>query len=248
MPNPSFSSRDELRDLYHELAYGQVGGTSNTPVPYYKSVLKVFFPKKQMDWRVETYEREFPAEPRAKSDRGEIRAAVSRRFVEFTRGLLYNPQVTTQPRAYSSEWALTFKVDCDLSLRKYGSLDPAIDAYLGDRSALAGFRNARPPAPEPEEPRDPDKNLGGRPRKYSNAQDLLERYGTKTKDGTWKITDESTLWILAHGSILNDDESFTHDEYRDPVTANVVGGLEDLAIEDEPTLLHFGNDREGGGE
>lgn len=92
----------------------------------------------------------------------------------------------------------------------------------------------------------PERNLGGRPRKHTNAEDLLDRYAKKTDEGSWDLTDETVTWVLANGSLLNDDTTWTPESYRPAWIARAKGGLIDVNHEGEEFDLDFGlNEEEG---
>lgn len=124
---------------------------------------------------------------------------------------LYGGTPTATMRQVGTEWALVFKIDCDMAREKYGSIDYAFPHYLNpdnlsDRmKALkakveqsVAARAAAPAAPERRQVR----------RRKPNSADMLKRYG---KDP------EAANWINANRAALDEDESFTRDAVGDMV-------------------------------
>lgn len=227
MSNPTFSSMEALRSLYEELSFN--------PVPYYKTLVRVRLPKKAYVERSVVHLRSEHADLSVANWRGAVAVDKVRTFKEINAGALYVPATTGQTAELTPEMALIFKIDCDLARKKTGSIDPALAHYIAD-SAIRTGRAGNPRKIQAEREklerardtrRERGMDVGGRPRKYTNSQDLLARYGKKKKGG-WDLEDEVTAFILANAETLDASTDFAYDEYRDPVMANRIDGVEDL--------------------
>lgn len=220
MASAIVNKMEELRNLYEEL--------SLKPVPYYKSYIRVRYPKKAFQDHMVVHLHEQHQELNTNHYKDAIGIDRIHRFVEFNVGTLYTCPTSTADREMNMEWSLIFKIDCDLAKKKTGSIDAALAHYVSDsllktsplystnrllESRAKLEKNLVDPYEEMEK-----KNLGGRPRKYTNTEDLLEKYGTKI-DGVWDESDMVTGWILENRDVLDSSTEFFHDEYRSPVEA-----------------------------
>jgi hypothetical protein len=226
---PSFATLDELRQLYEEL--------SAKHCPYYKSLVRVKLSKKSFVTRTIVHSGPH-ADLDPKSHRGAVAVEVVSRHGEYTIGTLYTPQVSSCPRKMSPEWAVIFKIDCDLSRKKTGDIGPALAHYV----SAAGVERA----PEVRRlrqklQREPRKGEG-RPLglKSHPVGDLLLRYGKK-KGGAWDQEDFLTAWILANADALMKNRSFMGEKYREPTLVFASFGLDEIEMEDEgPSRIDYG--------
>lgn len=231
-PLPIFKTYAELRRLYKEL--------SAEPRPLYKypdASVRVAGGHVRRT-RIRQTDERLGFQPRIYRDSsGRAHEHV---FVEWTYGSLYTPQLSSGIGSLTTEWALCFKIDCDLARQKTGSIESAFAHYVSDAVAArdASVADAREALNAIAEAR---VGAGGRPRK-TNADDLLDRYGRKTPDGSWDLTDETTRWILANADALNQDTSFSWEHYRSQIFAHRVDGVEEIAIFDDRIVLDFGPD------
>jgi hypothetical protein len=158
--------------------------------------------------------------------------------VEKTIGLLYGPQVSTQPQHYGSEWALCFKIDCDLAMKKTGSIDAVLREYLTGSDK----RRRVSPTPQYDELTLIKREAGakgGRPPKPASLE-LLEKHGRKV-DGVWDRDCALTAWLLDNMTEIDSSEEFTSDEYRSgPQGMQFYGGLIDAAPDSSRPVEYWG--------
>lgn len=220
---PASSSIEELRTLYEEL--------SAKREPYYKTLIRIWYPKKEFVEETVVHSRKEHVDLSPKNHPGCIRVECISSTTEWTMGGLYCAGVSTQRGVISSEWALIFKIDCDLARQKTGSIDAALVHYINkqtaeedtpvserirrDREKLERVRRAREMAARASK-----EWRGGRYKETTNSVDLLQRYGRKSLDGKYDTSDAATAWILANAKTLDEDESFTYDKYRSSVDAH----------------------------
>lgn len=214
---------EELRNLYEEL--------SMKPTPYYKSYIRVRYPKKDFHDHMIVHLHKDHEELKVSNYRDAIGIDRTHTFVEINVGTLYTCPTSTADREMNMEWSLIFKIDCDLAKKKTGSIDSALAHYVSDsliktspaystnkllESRAKLEKNLVGPYAETEE--GVKKNPGGRPRKFSNSEDLLFKYGTKI-DGQWDTEDLVTAWIIENKETLDASTEFFYDDYRSPVEA-----------------------------
>jgi hypothetical protein len=102
------------------------------------------------------------------------------------------------------EWALCFKIDCDLARQKTGSIEDAIVHYIQDAVAANAIIERR---------QNLEEIAGrGRPKKKSNFNDLKERYGDDP---------ETLAWLRQNRQRLNRGK-FSHDDYLDSVFSHAI--------------------------
>jgi hypothetical protein len=226
--SPAFSSMEELRTIYDEL--------SSKPCPYYKSVVRIKLSKRSFVTRTIIHSGAH-ADLKPESHRGAVGVELIGRHTEMTTGLLYLPQVSSQNIKMSTEWLLIFKIDCDLSRKKTGSVDSALAHYIAPSTSLyraAHIRRLRHKLDR--------GGMGGRPLGEASKPvgDLLIRYGKKRSDGTWDTEDFSTAWILQNRYQL-EHGGFMGEEYREPTLVRSTFGLDEVERVDEDTIrIDFG--------
>lgn len=141
--------------------------------------------------------------------------------VEFTEGSLYTPQAVSNMASPSIdyEWALLLKIDADLARQKTGDIMDGLVHYLDDLTVITN------PAISARREKLKNKGAGGKRRK-TNARDLLERYAMD-EEGK-RIPGEIANWITANRHKLNDDPTFTHEDYQDQTErrASDIDGFE----------------------
>lgn len=240
--SPSLSSTEALRQLYQELSAPE---SPYVKYPNSRKKIAVTLTDEAGEETVRTHlgkpadyvEFSRPPSPAVEPAVFVDSAGRKHRHVleETTYGTLYTPQISSQPQAMTTEWALAFKVDCDLARKKTGSIDAALAEYAAADSMAP--KNIAPEAGEPS------RGKGGRPKKFTNADDLLVRYGKKTESGgDWDTEDPTTAWILENARELTDDASFAYDGYRDPVMAMRADGIEELAFLEQEFMVDNGQE------
>ena len=220
MASAIINKMEELRNLYEEI--------SMKPAPYYKSYIRVKYPRKDFRDYMIVHLNKDHQDLKLSNYKDAVSIERTHTFVEMNMGTLYTCPTSTAEREMNMEWLLIFKIDCDLSKKKTGSIDSALAHYVSDallkssptystnrlletRAKLE--KNIVDPYADGEK-----KNLGGRPRKFSNSEDLLEKYGTKIGDN-WDMTDVVTSWIFENKTVLDASTDFFYDDYRSPVEA-----------------------------
>lgn len=219
---------EELRTIYEEL--------SAKPCPYYKSVVRIKLSKRSFVTRTVVHSGSH-ADLKPESHRGAVAVELISRHVEVTNGLLYLPHISSQSCKMSTEWLLIFKIDCDLSRKKTGSVDSALAHYIAPSTSL--YRSE----PQRRLRRKLDRGgMGGRPLGEASKPvgDLLIRYGKKRSDGSWDTDDFSTAWILENRYQL-ERGGFMGEEYREPTLVLSTFGLDEVEVVNQDTVrIDFG--------
>lgn len=208
---PPISSVDILKSAYSEL--------SASRQPYLKSVII----KDNTEDQIETYTDE---NHRIKKHKELRRSQKVRDFEEFTCGSLYAPVSTLGYKSFDYEWALCFKVDCDLAREKTGSIEDAMVHYISDLASNSKIIKRRSVL---------NSYRGGRIRK-TNSEDINERYLKRMKRLTPDEKKEIKEWLKKNKEILDaSQDSFQHEDYKSSVSAfsvSITAGPEESTDEE----------------
>lgn len=209
---PTFTSLDLLRALYTELS-AQVR-------PYWKTIVRVTLKKGGSYEESVVHTSANHNKLDRKGHRGARNVEAIRTFEETTSGSLYAPVSALGYRQMDYEWALNFKIDCDLARQKSGDIADGAAHYIADIAADTHIIKRRQ-ALEEFKPR-------GRPPTKLNSKDMEERY-SKLLKGSDK--EEALAWIAQNKDRLDDTENDFVCDTRDDVAlhfaVSISAGPED---------------------
>lgn len=212
---PTITSLDMLKAFYSELSAARRA--------YYKTLVRVVLKSggSYEDAVVHTEERHTRLEK--KGHKGAKSVDTIRAFIEFTAGTLYVPMSALGYKQMDYEWALNFKIDCDLARAKTGDISDGAVHYISDIAAGDHIIKRREVL-SAMAPR-------GRPPKKSNYTDIKERY-LRLKNTSQEEKKEIEAWLEVNREALDDPQgSFHHEAYTDKVlarSASISSGDVDL--------------------
>lgn len=253
-PGPkAYHTKQRLRELYETLAAPRRR--------YRKQIVK--FCLKNYDVVESVIEDEGAGQTKIQQNRYYRKATqieVLNEFTECTEGTLYVPQSTMTFGSLDYPWALAFKCDVDLALRKTGKAEDGLIHYLQDAEEpitkvylstlyreLMEIRRKHPRGNETykskQRAREISKTLiqatgrlykhvdseadgRGRPLENTNSADLLSR----TNDV------EAIRWIKEQADLLDQDASFTSEDYRDPVLSHAISSHPETCKDLPPSI------------
>lgn len=233
---PPVSSMDLLRSLYQELA---------APfVPYFTTILKIAWRDGSPDTEeaITHQDKQIPERALDKQNySGASNVTPDRQFAEETCGSLYAPVSALGYRSFNYEWALLFKIDCDLARKKTGDIMDGASHYLSDIAAGDKIVQRRSVL---------NNYHGGRFAK-TNTEDLENRYLSKMKNLTKEERKEISAWLRKNKKKLNESQtgenSFRHEDYEPKVSkcsVSISSGPDDAS--DEAFLSWLLNATSGG--